>query len=120
MGVFSRSGYKIIRNYSSAVNLTCFHGFQPNLMGLQYLDHLFLYLSSNAGREIVSMSSRRYGDGLNKFEPNDLNTAFVPIPQVFDSISPRDVSSALEHLIDTASLPEYVESWFEGMARQTQ
>ena len=88
LGVFSRGGYKIIRNESNVLNLTCFHGFYPNLHGAQYLDRLFLYLNSDIGRQIVSLSARRYGDGLSKFEPNDLNTALVPAPEVLDAIPP--------------------------------
>ena len=66
LGVFSRGGYKVIRNYSQALNLTCFHGFQPSRLGQQYIDHLFLYLASATGREIVSLSLRKYGDSLDK------------------------------------------------------
>ena len=114
-GVFSRGRYKVIRNDSKAMNLTCFHGFQPNLNGFQYIDHLFLYLCSTVGQEIVSLSSRRYGDGLSKFEPNDLNTALVPTPQVFDQISPHSVISALDDLKQTGKSPDYVDSWFESL-----
>ena len=101
------------------MNLTCFHGFQPNLNGFQYIDHLFLYLCSSVGQEIVSLSSRRYGDGLSKFEPNDLNKALVPTHQVFDRISSEDVVSALEDLRVTGRCPDYVESWFESLISRT-
>ena len=46
LGVFSRGGYKVILNQSDALNLTCYHGFQPNLFGGRYINHLFLYLLS--------------------------------------------------------------------------
>jgi len=42
-GVFSRNAFKIIRNYSSALNLTCYHGFYPNIFGQAFIDRLFLY-----------------------------------------------------------------------------
>ena len=112
LGVFSRGGYKIIRNTSAALNLTCFHGFQPNLLGLRYIDHLFLYLFSAIGRQIVSLSIRKYGDSLDKFEPNDLNGALVPTPDIFDEIPADDLEAALAHLKDTGKIPQYVESWF--------
>ncbi len=117
LGVFSRGGYKIIRNTSRASNLTCYHGFQPNLYGLGYVDHLFLYLCSATGREIVSLSARRYGDGLDKFEPNDLNAALAPAPDVFDAIPTDQVDSAIESLRETGSAPGCVESWFENLKR---
>ena len=115
LGVFARGKFKIVRNESSALNLTCFHGFQPNLSGLKYLDHIFLYLSSAVGQEIISLSMRRYGDGLNKFEPNDLNSTLVPSPDVFDQIPPSHLGKALESLRGTATIPEYIESLFEKL-----
>lgn len=115
LGVFARGRFKIVRNESSALNLTCFHGFQPNLSGLKYLDHIFLYLSSAVGQEIISLSMRRYGDGLNKFEPNDLNSALVPSPDVFDELSLSDVGKELEHLSETGTTPGYIESYFEKL-----
>ncbi len=117
VGVFSRFGYKIIRNLSRALNLTCFHGFQPNTNGAEYVDHLFLYFSSQTGREIVSLSARRYGDRLNKFEPNDLNTALVPSPQTLDAIPSERMEEALDLMKESGAPPEYVETWFEGLKR---
>ncbi len=118
LGVFSRGGYKIVRNTSHALNLTCFHGFQPNLAGQRYLDHIFLYLSSDTGREIVSLSMRKYGDSLDKFEPNDLNGALVPTLGVFDAIPAKHLESALRHTRETGRIPNYVDSWFAGLKDQ--
>ena len=115
LGVFARGGYKVVRNTSNALNLTCFHGFQPNMMGARYVDHIFLYLSSTVGQEIVSLSARRYGDGLNKFEPNDINSALVPSPDVFDNIPSEDVNEAIQHLNETGSVSQPIESWFENL-----
>ena len=97
LGVFSRGDYKIIRNRSEVLNLTCFHGFRPNIFGMAYLDHLFLYLASSSGRDIISLSVRRYGDALDKFEPNDLNNALVPSQQVFDELSTKEVTKAVRY-----------------------
>lgn len=118
LGVFARGRFKIVRNESSALNLTCFHGFQPNLSGLKYLDYIFLYLSSAVGQEIISLSMRRYGDGLNKFEPNDLNSALVPSPEVFNQVPSSDMENALEYLNETGATPSYVESFFEQLKEQ--
>ena len=96
MGVFSRNGYKVIRNYSSALNLTCFHGFHPNMFGTKYVDHLFAFLLSRAGQAILKSSMRRYGDKLDKFEPNDLNHACVPCPEFFDMLDPRLLDNVAE------------------------
>ena len=115
LGVFSRGGYKIIRNRSEVLNLTCFHGFRPNIFGMAYLDHLFLYLASLSGRDIVSLSVRRYGDALDKFEPNDLNNALVPSQQVFDELSTREVAKAVRYAEKTGKTPDWIDAFFERL-----
>ena len=112
LGVFSRGGYKVVRNFSGALHLTCFHGFQPNVFGMAHVDRLFLYLLSSAGREIVSLSSRRYGDALDKFEPNDLNGAAVPCPGLLEELSPEVVKRAMAHVADAGEVPASVDSHF--------
>jgi adenine-specific DNA-methyltransferase len=106
MGVFSRNGYKVIRNYSSAVNLTCYHGFHPNIFGAKYVDHLFAYFLSRAGQAILKSSMRRYGDKLDKFEPNDLNDALVPSPEFFDRLDPCLLANLAEMLKDNERFSE--------------
>ena len=115
LGVFSRGGYKIIRNRSEVLNLTCFHGFRPNTFGMTYLDHLFLYLASSSGRDIVSLSVRRYGDALDKFEPNDLNNALVPGQQVFDELSAKEVAKAVRYTERTGKTPDWIDAFFERL-----
>lgn len=112
VGVFSRGGYKIARNETQALNLTCFHGFRPNAMGARYVDSLFLYLSSAVGRKIVSLSARMYGDSLSKFEPNDLNAALAPSPRTLEDLPPERVAEALERMRDTGAVAEYIERRF--------
>ena len=117
LGVFSRGGYKIVRNTSDAVNLTCFHGFQPHWSGEDYIDRLFLYFHSRPGRELVSLSIRKYGDALDKFEPNDLNRALTPAPRVLAAITDAAVSEAMRQLRETGRTPDCVDSWFGRLAR---
>lgn len=119
IGVFARGGYKIIRNHSSAVSLSCFHGFRPNLCGQQYIDHLFLYLASQPGRQIVSRSMRRYGNSLSKFEPNDINEVYAPTPGVFDEMTDKDVRDALLYVKETGHTPDYIDAFFEQLKLDT-
>jgi len=113
LGVFSRGGYKVICNTSGALNLTCYHGFQPNLFGINYEDHLFLYLSSNSGRKVISLSARKYGNALDKFEPNDINSASVPLPEFFDLIPDERIQHAIEEYKSTLVVPQWLEAEFE-------
>ena len=116
LGVFSRGDYKIIRNQSDAVSLTCFHGFRPNLYGRQYIDHLFLYFLSQAGRKIVARSMRKYGNSLGKFEPNDVNGAYVPSPALFDELTSDQIRDALRCVNRTGCVPEQTNAFFAKLA----
>ena len=96
LNVFSRSGYKVVRNYSSALTLTNFHCFYPHGAREKYVDWMFLYLHSDVGRKILSLSQRKYGNSLDKFEPNDLNSALVPRTAFFDSLGEQTLSRLME------------------------
>ena len=87
VGVFGRAGIRFIWNDSQAITLTCFHVFQPSEVGEAYLPFLFLYLNSATGRTFLELEKREYGDGLEKYEPNDINKAFAPD---FSSLDQRD------------------------------
>lgn len=114
-GVFSRGGFKAIRNYTQALNLTCFHGFQPNMAGLKYVDHLFLYLNSVAGSKILATNMRTYGDALDKFEPNDLNKAQVPCFEWFDAWSSDEVNRELDSIRWTGALTSAGQGKFDEL-----
>jgi adenine-specific DNA-methyltransferase len=80
VSVFNRSGLKFIRNEANIYNLTTFHCVYPvqnNLFGNVNIDVLFAYLLTDVAREIFEDNRREYGNGLQKFEPNDLNKAMM-------------------------------------------
>jgi len=114
-GVFSRERFKVIRNLSTAVNLTCFHGFYPNLFGQCIIDALFLYFQSRAARRLLELNMRRYGNSLNKFEPNDLNQALAPSSDWFARLSPEAIERALESCRQGTGLPEFMDEIFDEL-----
>lgn len=76
--VFNRNRIKFIRNKSGALNLTTFHGFYANTeTGENKINLLFAYLLTDISREIIRRNQRTYAMGLAKFEPGDLNEAYV-------------------------------------------
>lgn len=95
-GVFSRGGFKIIRNYSGAKNLTCYHGFIPNEE--KYIDRLFLFLKSDLGSELLRANGRKYGGKLDKLEPSDLNNTLVLSQKYLELIDDNMVRNELKHL----------------------
>jgi adenine-specific DNA-methyltransferase len=84
-GVFGREGIRFIWNESKAITLTCFHVFQPSEACKAYLPFLFLYLNSATGRDLLELEKREYGDGLEKYEPNDINKAWAPDFSLLDN-----------------------------------
>ena len=79
VGVFNRKGLKFIRNEANITTLTTFHCIYlaENLFQNIDIDLLFAYLLTDTAKEIFNDDSREYGNGLKKFEPNDLNNAQI-------------------------------------------
>jgi len=75
--VFGRKGLKFIWNNTNCLNLTCFHNFYPTEIGGKYLDIFFLYLNTNIAKRLFDKEKREYGNGLEKFEPNDINKSLI-------------------------------------------
>lgn len=99
-GVFNRGRLKVIRNFTTAINFTCFHSFYPNMFGQQLVNKLFVYLLSDIGQKIVKTNKRSYGDELDKFEPGDLNDSLCPSQKQFKMIGDEDA----EKVIDLAKI----------------
>lgn len=75
VSVFNRKGLRFVRNMAGVYNLTTFHCVYN--IGEIDTDILFAYLVTNVAKEIFLDNSRQYGNGLIKFEPNDLNKGYV-------------------------------------------
>lgn len=78
VSVFNRNGLRFIRNEANISNLTTFHCVYPvesDLFSNLNIDLLFAYLLTETAIEIFNDNRREYGNGLKKFEPNDLNKA---------------------------------------------
>jgi len=75
VSVFNRTGLRFVRNVANVSNLTTFHCIYPRkqLFSTVSTDLLFAYLLTDTARQIFEDNSREYGNGLQKFEPNDLN-----------------------------------------------
>ena len=77
VSVFNRKGLRFIRNEAEICNLTTFHCLYLNLFSADRADLLFAYLLTEVSRQIFNDNRREYGNGLEKFEPNDLNHSKV-------------------------------------------
>ena len=76
--VFCRKKLKVIRNELMIKNLTTFHGFYfNNEVSQNFINIFFCYLLTPVAQRLLFNNKREYGDGLDKFEPNDLNNAEI-------------------------------------------
>lgn len=89
-GVFNRGRSKVVRNFTTAIHFTCFHGFYPNMFGAPLINKLFVYLLSDVGQNIIKTNKRSYGDDLDKFEPGDLNECLCPGQYQFSMIDEKE------------------------------
>ncbi len=78
ISVFSRSHIKVVRNEAMIKNLTTFHGIYFNeSVSKEEIDLFFCYLLTPIAQELLRKNKREYGEGLDKFEPGDLNNGKV-------------------------------------------
>jgi adenine-specific DNA-methyltransferase len=77
VSVFGRKGIRFIWNNSDCKTLTCFHSFYPTDIGKEYLDLLFIYLNTPFAMKLFDREKREYGNGLEKYEPNDINKSCI-------------------------------------------
>ncbi|MCG6168805.1 SAM-dependent methyltransferase [Leptospira sp. FAT2] len=75
---FHRTEVRIVRNFSSVVHLTCFHGFNPAPHQEEWVDAVYAYLISSNSKKDLETRRREYARGLWKAEPGDLNSLWVP------------------------------------------
>lgn len=88
VSVFNRTGLKFIRNEANISNLTTFHCIYPNQTGLfsnTDIDLLFAYLLTDVAKQIFDDNRREYGNGLKKFEPNDINKSKMLDLEILDT-----------------------------------
>lgn len=82
---FSRNKVRFVRNEALVRNLTCFHGFYARTAILPRIDVLMAYLLTDTAHSLLHDQLREYGGGLKKFEPNDLNHAYVIDLSIIDA-----------------------------------
>ena len=103
---FSRGQVRWVRNHAGVYNLTAFHGFYPD-PGVD-LDLLCAYLVTPMAQKLLASNRREYGNGLHKYEPNDLNQALVVDVGAMDEAEKREVRALYAALIETGKNDEII------------
>ncbi len=98
LSVFSREKIKIVRNEIKIKNLTSFHCLYLYNNTDSFANLLFCYLLTPTAQKILRMNKREYGEGLDKFEPNDLNNSYVLNLSILSSEDKEKVQSLYETL----------------------
>ncbi|MCX7995996.1 MAG: transcriptional repressor LexA [candidate division WOR-3 bacterium] len=75
--VFGRKGLRFVRNETEVRNLTCFHSIYPTADGQKFINVLMAFLITEIAQKILGAEKREYGNGLEKFEPNDINKGLI-------------------------------------------
>ena len=103
VSVFNRKGLRFVRNKANVSNLTTFHCVYPqkDLFSSVSVDLLFAYLLTDTARLIFEDNSREYGNGLQKFEPNDLNKGMMVDLATLSDGQKNDIISFYEKHINT-------------------
>jgi len=116
VGVFNRNGIKFIRNEAGISNLTTFHCVYQvnNLFNKIDIDLLFAYLLTDVAEQIFNDNRREYGDGLKKFEPNDLNNALMLDLSILDKQTENIILNLYAQyrtsIINNVENKEFIES----------
>lgn len=100
VSVFNRSGLRFIRNEAKISNLTSFHCIYPkqaDLFSDKNIDILFAYLLTDTAKLIFEDNCRQYGNGLQKFEPNDLNKGMMLDINLLDASSKKRILELYNH-----------------------
>jgi adenine-specific DNA-methyltransferase len=93
--VFNRNGIKFVRNETNALTLTTFHCIYPNSLFIN-IDLLFAYFLTDVAKQIFDDSRREYGNGLKKFEPNDLNNSQILDLSMIDKSTEETILALLQ------------------------
>ena len=71
----NRNGIKFVRNLANVSSLTTFHSIFVNEAYKDDINILFCYFLTPIAQTIIRANRKELGNGLEKFQPNDLKTA---------------------------------------------
>ena len=70
-----RDGIKFVRNLAKIKSLTTFHSVFINKEFAEEVEVIFCYFLTPVAQRIIRENRKQLGNGLEKFQPNDLNSA---------------------------------------------
>lgn len=70
-----RENIKFVRNLAETKSLTTFHSVFVNSENIEDINVIFCYFLTPVAQKIIRENRKELGNGLEKFQPNDLNAA---------------------------------------------
>ncbi|WP_128478773.1 HsdM family class I SAM-dependent methyltransferase [Halorussus pelagicus] len=119
----SRGGCRFILNETCARSLNNLHAIYEDVnLEDSELKALLAYLNSGFADEVVRRSGRTYSTGMDKIEPNELETVPVLDPRELDPETVTDLAQLFDHLRESArsgeSDPESVVAEIDAYLEQ--
>ena len=105
----NRDGIKFVRNLANVNSLTTFHSVFINEAYLDITDIIFCYFLTPIAQNIIRENRKELGNGLEKFQPNDLKTAKMLNLTILSEIDRRAILDIYEKMCKTFH-PSYIDS----------
>lgn len=99
----NRGGIKFIRNLAGIKSLTTFHSVYIHEEYEAYTDILFCYFLTPIAQTIIRENRKELGNGLDKFQPNDLNSAKMLDLSILSKSDLSAIKTACKELQQTFS-----------------
>lgn len=95
-----RNGMKFVRNLAGIKALTTFHHVYINHDFEDSTDVIFCYFLTPIAQEIIRRNRKELGNGLEKFQPSDLNNAMMLDITLLRSEDIDKIKSIYSHMLD--------------------
>lgn len=98
VAAFGRGRIRVVLNQAGVHNLTAFHGLYPRELTEAHTRALFAFLCSTYGEAALEGQLRRYGAGLLKMEPRDVERVLVPDVRALAPDALEELNRLTDHL----------------------
>ncbi len=92
----SRGSLKFVRNLAEVMTLTTFHSIYPME---EYTDLLFCYFLTPTAQKILRMNRKELGNGLEKFQPSDLQSAKMLDLSIITDVDKNKIAAIYQKML---------------------
>lgn len=118
VAAFGRGRIRVVLNQARVHNLTAFHGLYPRALTDAQTRALFAFLCSPPGQAGLEAQLRRYGAGLLKLEPRDVERVLVPDVRALAPDALGELMRLTDRLARGEDTLAEIDAVFRAQARQ--